>query len=116
MKIAVVGSRHLGMECYPLIEKHIPKGCSEIISGGAVGIDTVSEKYAKDNDLKLTLFNPDYGKFDRSAPIIRNAEIVAAADFVLIIWDGKSRGSLNVIMTCMDINKPFQVVINTETN
>lgn len=111
MKVAVVGSRGLGDKFYPLVKESIPIGCSEIISGGAQGIDRLAERYAAENDMKLTVIRPDYGQFDRAAPIIRNSEIIAAADFVLIFWDGSSKGSLNVIMTCIKTNKPFKVMM-----
>jgi len=111
MKVAVIGSRGLHDECYDCISDNIPVGCSEIITGGAVGIDTVAARYASEHSLKLSIIEPDYDAHDRSAPIIRNEEIVRASDFVLVIWDGRSRGSLNVIMTCLKINKPVKVMM-----
>ncbi len=94
-----------------MIGQNIPPGCSEIISGGAKGVDTMAERYASENNLLLTVIRPDYDTFDKAAPIIRNSSIVARADFVLVLWDGSSRGSLNVIMTCMKTNKPYRLVL-----
>ena len=111
MKVAVVGSRSIGPECAAMLEEYIPAGCSEVISGGAAGVDTQARAYAVRRNIKLTEFLPDYKSFDRMAPIIRNSEIVSAADYVLIFWDGSSKGSMNVIMTCIKTNKPYQVVL-----
>lgn len=111
MKVAVIGSRSLDESCYGLIGQNLPSGCSEIISGGARGIDAMAEKYAAENNLRITVIRPDYESFDKAAPLIRNSSIVSRADFVLILWDGSSRGSLNVIMTCMKTNKPYKLVL-----
>ena len=111
MKVAVIGSRGLQNRCYETICAHVPRGCTEIISGGAAGVDKQAERYAEEHKLKLTVVLPDYATFEKSAPLIRNAEIVGRADYVLVIWDGKSRGSHNVIMTCLKTNKPFHVFV-----
>ena len=111
MKVAVVGSRNLGDSCYGVVERYVPVGCSEIISGGAAGVDMLAERYAQENNLMLTVMRPDYKTFDRTAPLVRNGEIVRRADYVLILWDGVSRGTLNVIMTCMKTNKPHKLLL-----
>ncbi len=111
MKVAIVGSRKLGDICYPLLIENVPVGCSEIISGGAEGIDTLARRYAQETGVKLTELLPDYEKYDRVAPLVRNDQIVSLADYVLILWDGKSRGSLHVIMACIKSNKPFKLLL-----
>jgi hypothetical protein len=89
-------------------------GCSEIISGGAPGVDRLAEQYAQEENLRLTVLRPDYRLFDRTAPLVRNGEIVRRADYVLILWDGVSRGTLNVIMTCLKTNKPHKLLLVQE--
>ncbi|MCL1807418.1 MAG: DUF2493 domain-containing protein [Oscillospiraceae bacterium] len=111
MRVAVVGSRSLDDRCYNALAEHMPPGASEIISGGAAGVDTLAERYARENGLPATIIRPDYKTYDRQAPLIRNSQIVAESDFTLIVWDGVSRGSLNVIMTCIRTNKPFKVLL-----
>ena len=111
MRVAVVGSRSLDGRSYGVLEEHMPAGASEIISGGASGVDSLAERYAREQSLPLTVIRPDYKTYDRMAPLIRNSQIVAESDFTLILWDGRSRGSLNVIMTCIKTNKPFKVML-----
>lgn len=111
MRIAVVGSRSLDGRFYPVLSECIPPGASEIISGGASGVDSLAERYAKEQNLPMTVIRPDYKTYAHMAPLIRNSQIVADSDFTLILWDGKSRGSLNVIMTCIKTNKPFKVML-----
>ena len=111
MRVAVVGSRSLDGRSYAVLKENIPKGVSGIISGGASGVDSLAERYAQEQDLPMTVIRPDYKTYDRQAPLIRNSQIVAESDFTLILWDGISRGSLNVIMTCIRTNKPFKVLL-----
>lgn len=102
MKLAIVGSRKLNVEN---IGDHIPSGASEIVSGGAKGIDTLAAQYAREKGISLTEFLPDYARYGRGAPIVRNKQIVEYADEVLAFWDGKSRGTLSVIKYCEKIGK-----------
>jgi len=105
MKIAVIGSRGLSIDLRPLI----PEGCSELISGGAQGIDQCAAQYARDNSIPLREIKPDYGRYGRGAPLKRNDEIIDAADMVIAIWDGQSRGTGYVIRKCKEKNKPVRV-------
>ena len=107
MKIAVIGSR--GLHAVDL-EKYLPRGTSEIVSGGAVGVDSDAERYARDNGIKMTVFLPDYARYGRGAPIVRNKQIVDYADEVIAFWDGTSRGTLSVIKYCEKQGKKISVV------
>ena len=66
MKVAVLGSRSLVVSH---LEKYLPEGTTEIVSGGAKGIDTCARCYALRNGIKLTEFLPEYEKYGRSAPL-----------------------------------------------
>ena len=57
MKIAIIGSRRLTVKD---IGKYLPNGVTEIISGGAKGVDTLAREYALANGIKLNEFLPDY--------------------------------------------------------
>ena len=107
MKIAIIGSRDLRVENF---EKYLPKSTTEIVSGGARGIDSCAEAYAKENGLKLTVFLPEYARFGRGAPIKRNKQIVDYADEVLAFWDGKSKGTKSVIEYCKKQGKTVTVI------
>lgn len=102
MKVAIVGSRNLEID---MIGFYIPAAATEIVSGGAKGIDTEAKKFAKENNLKYTEFIPQYNKYGKAAPLKRNDEIIACADLVVAIWDGKSKGTKSVIDKCKNIEK-----------
>ena len=107
MKVAVIGSRSISSID---IGAHI-SASDEIVSGGAVGADFCAAEYAREKGLKLTVFLPQYEKYGRAAPIVRNKEIVDYADKVVAFWDGKSKGTLSVIKYAEKTGKPCDIVI-----
>lgn len=90
MKLAIIGSRHIQDFDLSLV---VPTTTTEIISGGAKGVDTIARHFAQARGLKITEFLPEYSKYGKSAPIIRNKMIVNNADAILAIWDGSSKGT-----------------------
>lgn len=116
MRVAVIGSRGLQVDH---LEKYLPEDTTEIVSGGARGIDTCAKKYALEHGLKLTEFLPEYDKYGRGAPLRRNITIIENADLVLAFWDGKSRGTKFVIDNCKKRNVPvvvFRPTAGSEVN
>lgn len=108
MKLAVIGSRTV--ESFDL-EDNIPTGVTEIITGGARGVDALAAQYAERHNISLTIIKPDYKRYGKAAPILRNKEIVRAADFVLAVWDGSSRGTAGVIELAKKESKQCRVII-----
>ena len=106
MKIAVIGSRGLIVRD---LEMYLPEETTEIVSGGARGVDTSARYYAQKNGLKLTEFLPDYNKYGKIAPLVRNLEIIDYADEVYAFWDGTSRGTKYVIENCRRKKKKVHV-------
>lgn len=108
MKVAVVGSRNLIVQD---LKRYLPEEVTEIVSGGARGVDTSAKEYADAQGIKLTEFLPEYSRYGRGAPLKRNVSIVEYADFVLAFWDGKSRGTKFVIDECKKQNKIVRIVL-----
>ena len=108
MRVAVIGSRGLQVND---LRKYIPGEVTEIISGGARGVDTSAREYAIEHGLKLTEYLPEYNKYGRSAPLKRNITIIENADLVLAFWDGSSKGTKYVIENCKKRNIPVQVYL-----
>ena len=107
MKIAIVGSRKI---VPPDLAEYVSE-CDEIVSGGAVGVDRCAAEFAKKKGLTLTEFLPEYERYGRGAPILRNKKIVDYADRVIVFWDGKSEGSLSVIQYAEKAGKECKVII-----
>lgn len=108
MKVAVIGSRGLSVSD---LGRYLPENTTEIVSGGAKGVDTSAREYAKKNGIKLTEFLPEYTRFGRSAPLKRNITIIEYSDIVLAFWDGKSRGTKFVIDNCRKLGVEVRVYI-----
>jgi hypothetical protein len=70
---------------------------SEVVSGCAYGADALGEEWALRNNIPIKKFPADWAKWGRSAGMIRNAEMLRHADALIAIWDGKSRGTANMI-------------------
>ena len=107
MKIAIVGSRKITP---PNLEEYVSE-CDEIVSGGATGVDRYAAEFAKKKSLILTEFLPEYERYGRGAPIVRNKKIVDYADKVIVFWDGKSKGSLSVIKYAEQTKKECNVIL-----
>ena len=108
MKTAVIGSRGLTVNN---LGEYLPEGTTEIVSGGAKGIDTCAREYALAHNIKLTEFLPDYEKYKKGAPLKRNLQIIEYADIVLAFWDGKSKGTKYVIDNCKNNGVEVKVYI-----
>ena len=106
MKTAIIGSRNLNVSDFT---PYLPEGTTEIVSGGAKGIDQSAKAFALANNLKYTEFLPDYARYKRGAPLKRNIEIIEYADVVLAFWDGQSRGTKFVIEKCREIGRHVEV-------
>lgn len=108
MKVAVIGSRGLVVRN---LGQYLPEDTDEIVSGGALGVDTCARDYAKEKGLKLTEFLPDYRQFGRSAPLKRNIQIIDYADVVFAFWDGTSHGTKFVIDNCRKRGKKVRIFV-----
>ncbi len=110
MRIAIVGSRHIEGDIRPLILSRLPVGTSEIVSGGAEGVDRMAAALAADLRLPLQEFLPNYDEFGKAAPLKRNEQIVDYADEVLAFWDGDSHGTRHTILTAIKVGKPVHII------
>jgi len=109
MKIAIIGSRNLVINDF---EKYIPDSVTEIVSGGAKGIDSCIETYSEKKSIPIKVFYPEYSKYGKSAPLKRNLQIIDYSDLVIAFWDGMSKGTKHVIDECKKKRKPIIIYVN----
>ena len=111
MKVAIVGSRSAEEDVYLHILENLPENVTEIISGGAAGVDSLAERLSREKHLPIRVIPPDYSDGSgKLAPLKRNTQIVQAADLILVFWDGVSKGSQHVISEAMRLNKPLRLI------
>lgn len=106
MKVMVAGSR--GIDNIN-IDQYMPADMTMLISGGARGVDTLAEKYADRMNIPKTIIRPDYPRYGKCAPLVRNREMVEMADLVVIIWDGKSHGTGYTLDYAIKCNKHIRL-------
>lgn len=111
MRVAVIGSRKIQIDD---LGRYLPDETTEIVSGGAKGVDTCAKEYALANDIRLTEFFPDYRRYGRGAPLKRNLLIVENADLVLAFWDGASHGTKHTIDHAEKLGVPVRVICFNE--
>lgn len=80
-----------------------------IISGTARGADSLGERYASENKLEIKRFPANWNKYGKAAGPIRNKEMLEQANCVICFWDGKSRGTKNMIEITKEAGKPIAV-------
>jgi len=82
----------------------------EIVSGCAKGADKLGERYGISNGYLIKRFPADWDKHGRGAGHIRNREMAEYAGTCVVFWDGKSRGSKNMIDTARELSLDTHVV------
>ena len=99
MKLIIAGSRE-GFTYGDVVEAFdslIDTVISEIVSGGARGVDRFGEQLAKARGIPLNVKPANWDKYGKSAGYIRNKEMAEYADALLALWDGESRGTKHMI-------------------
>ena len=93
------------------LSRYIPKEATMLISGGAMGVDTLAEAYASEKGLPIQVIKPRYDLFGKKAPLLRNRQIVECADLVIAIWDGESTGTAYTIDYAHERGVPVRLYI-----
>ncbi len=98
MKLIIAGSRNINFDtAYDIIvQKCLELKPTEIVTGNSGNVDLAGNLYANNIGHPLSKFNPDWEQFGKSAGPRRNRLMAKYADVLLLIWDGKSRGSSNM--------------------
>lgn len=102
MKIIFAGGRNVEWDrAAKLVQSALEKSgwktsLSEVVHGGARGIDSGANLFAK-GVWPIKIFPADWDKFGKRAGPLRNRQMAEYADALIAIWDGESRGTKNMI-------------------
>ena len=115
MKTIIAGSRSI---CdYNELLKVIascPWEITEVISGTAKGVDKLGERWAEENNIPCLRYPANWTKYGKSAGMIRNSQMADVADATIVLWDGVSKGTKNMIE--LSKKKNLGLIIHTINN
>jgi len=97
MKVIVAGTRTitdtaLVAEAIQASRFHI----TELVSGHCHGVDQLGEAWAAENRIPVKLF-PFRSDLGKAGGPIRNTQMAKYADALIAVWDGKSRGTADMV-------------------
>lgn len=114
MKLIIAGTRTLNFGAYnigQIIKEKGITGITEIVSGGAKGVDSNGQDFAFFSDLNTKVFKPDWETYGGAAGPIRNRQMAEYADALLLIWTGTSPGSFSMKQEMLKLGKPIYEVV-----
>ena len=119
MKVVVAGPRYKDMETkiifddYHLVVNAIRDSnykIDELVSGNAVGVDRLGETYATATNTPVKLMpitSHDWSTLGKRAGMVRNRQMAEYCDAAVIVWDGVSKGTRNMINEMIRLKKPY---------
>lgn len=111
MKLVIAGSRTVSKrptEIDEIVTKHgiDVNQVSCVISGTAREADVSGEQWAVSHQIPVVRYPANWDAQGKIAGHIRNAQMAVIGDALLVLWDGKSRGTKNMIEEMRLRNKP----------
>jgi hypothetical protein len=116
-RLIIAGSRDF--DDYELLKKKTNHVLSEkvktheikIVSGCASGADNLGERYAVENGYEIEKHPALWSRHGRAAGPIRNGKMAEQSDALIVFWDGKSKGTRNMIHNMGLLGKPIVIII-----
>ena len=118
MKVIIAGTRYkdkankIPFDDFKLIVEAVERSgfeITEVVCGMAIGVDKLGEQWAIANNITVKEMPANWNAHGKAAGPIRNRQMAEYADAAVVIWDGKSRGSRNMINEMIRKNKPYFV-------
>ena len=113
MKTIIAGTRTLNIDVEDIkrLIKQYGLEVTSVVSGGAFGVDRSGERFAESMGLPVKVFKPDWAIHGKAAGPMRNRTMACYADQLILIWNGVSRGSMNMKEEMERLRKPVIEVI-----
>jgi len=111
MKVIIAGSRDI--TDYDAVVQAVEDSgfeITQVISGGARGVDKLGERYANDYGLELAVFPADWNKNGKAAGDIRNAEMAVVGEALIAVRLNNSTGTTDMIKKMKNKGCPIYVV------
>lgn len=117
MKVIIAGSR--GVNSYESVRQAVNDSgftITTVVSGTAAGVDRLGEKWASEHGIKIERYPANWNLFGKSAGYKRNQQMAEAADALIAVWDGKSRGTSHMIDIMRNKKKPLFIFMERRKN
>jgi hypothetical protein len=114
MKLIIAGGRDISPDLgfiHSSIKMLGITNITEVVCGGATGVDTEGAHWASHMEVPVKYFRADWEQFGKQAGPIRNIQMAEYGDVLLLIWDGESRGSYSMKTEMEKVGKPIYEVI-----
>lgn len=109
MKTIVAGTRNFFD--VDLIHNTLKKfNITELVCGMCRGVDKIAYDYCKSKNIAIDMYPAKWEEYGKAAGPIRNKEMSDVADCLIAFWDGKSKGTLNMINRMRKLNKPVHII------
>lgn len=122
LKVLCCGSRDWSLGSAPICHALELMGATEVVHGGARGVDSAAGVAAKKLGLSVEVFPADWGRYGRTAGPIRNREMLVESRPALVLafvdcsagcdqrHDPPTPGTLNMVKLARTAGVPVEVV------
>ena len=113
-RVIIAGGRDF--DNYDLLKRKMDHLLSEtvepiqVVCGQARGADSLGQLYAKDRGYEVRYYPANWDYYGKKAGMLRNEQMAQNADALVAFWDGKSRGTKNMIENAEKYNLKIRVI------
>lgn len=122
MKLIIAGTRDIELTeediNFWVHHFNIVTDIEEVVSGNSGNVDLTGERWSNNYlNKQPRVFAAPWEKMGGRAGPFRNQQMADYADALLVVWDGKSSGSLDMKIKMLSQWKPvYEVVLRAEEN
>lgn len=111
MKVIIAGSRDIH-DCELLKQAIKESGfdITHLVSGGAPGVDTLAEEWAREQQIPITIYFAQWKKYGKRAGILRNEIMAKNADALIALRLNNSKGTSHMISESIAKKLPVFVI------
>jgi hypothetical protein len=113
--VIIAGSRNFNdydlfkEKCIFYLKKRVKDGLC-IFSGCANGADSLTLRFAKEYGIDVEEYPAEWNKYGKKAGMLRNSEMLKNAHALIAFWDGKSKGTMNMVEIAKIKGIPVRIV------
>lgn len=111
MRVAFTGHRDRIADPDALLNIAVEFESATWVHGGAIGFDSQVAAAAADLGIAQDAIQPDYSRYGKPAPLIRNRQIVDSTDLLVACYDGRRHGGTHyTVEYARRHNKPIRLL------